>query len=264
MIETLSAILDAATSLPTVVFTVLLVPVVLYWALSFGGLFSLDWLDGADGAADGALDGALDGAADGALDGATDGVLHGSADGAFGHLDGLHEVDLGDLHDFDSIGHGGFGHIPKSLVGSLLVVFGWTISLLGSLFVPGFQELATGGLVFAGLLTAGVFLLALGATLVALRPLANALVATLGPTRRQLIGRTCTVKTNRVDEAFGQAEVDGGDAHGGQLVQVRSRSGQDFAFGQKGLIFDYDASAEVFLIAHLDGLVASIPEPEPT
>ncbi|MCG8456485.1 MAG: hypothetical protein MI919_09395 [Holophagales bacterium] len=260
--------LEAALSMPTVVFSVLMVPVAFYWLLSLLGLFHLDFLDHADGAVDHALEGAVDhafeGAVDHALEGTVDHALDHALDGAVDHaadhaLEGVggHALESGGLGDPDHL-LGSLGHVPKTLSLSLLVFFGWTLSLLGSLYVPGFQTLATRGLWVGAILALGVSILALVATALALKPLVTALHSTLGPTRRELVGRYCRVKTLRVDGGFGQAEVDDG-----QLVQVRTRGDAVLAAGTNALIYDYDPQREVFFISAADTeLETPAPGPE--
>ena len=96
----MAAFLHIALAFPTIVFSLLLVLVVLYWGMVLIGAVDLDLLDGAiHGASEGALDaaahGVLDGAADAALDGAADAAIHGVLDGAAdAALDGAAEAAL--------------------------------------------------------------------------------------------------------------------------------------------------------------------------
>ncbi|MEM8993827.1 MAG: hypothetical protein AAGF23_03435 [Acidobacteriota bacterium] len=235
---------DIIFSLPTAVFTWPLMLVALYWTVALAGLFDLEWLDGADAAIDGAVDGAIDGAVDGAADGLSrlgdllpEGSLESAPAGA--------EAMPGALHHF------GMGGVPRTYTGSLMILFGWVFSVLGSYHVPGFQDLATRGLWVALLLAAGSLVLATAATAVAIQPLRRAMEAGQGPKRRDLLGQVCTVTTQRVDLNFGQAEL----ADGSSLIQVRQRAserGDDgLTRGSQAVIFDYDAELEIFWVSPL-------------
>ncbi|MEO1369065.1 MAG: hypothetical protein AAFX50_17960, partial [Acidobacteriota bacterium] len=147
--------------------------------------------------------------------------------------------------------HFGMGGVPRTYTGSLMILFGWVFSVLGSYHVPGFQDLATRGLWVALLLAAGSLVLATAATAVAIQPLRRAMEAGQGPKRRDLLGQICTVTTQRVDQHFGQAEL----ADGSSLIQVRQRGGEPgssgLTRGSKAVIFDYDAELEIFWVSPL-------------
>ena len=252
---------DTAFTMPTTIWSVLLLLVGLYWLVSLFGIFDFEMLDGAldatealdglSGAADGLLDGAdglLDGAAgmhDGAA-GALDGA-HGALDGAHGVLDGADGLD----HHLEAhpgfFHHAGFGEMPRIISLSLIVVFGWTFSYFGTDWVgdAGRYTLSHLGVVLG--IGFGSLVLAIGATAIAIQPLRRVVKFHGGPTRRELIGRTCIVKTTRVDADFGQAET-----QDGQLLQVRAKNGDELGYGTQCVIFDYDTQKEVFYISRLD------------
>lgn len=247
---------------PAWIFTVLMIPVSLYWLLSMFGSVA-DHFGQAGHAADG---------------------LHGH--GELGHADlGHADVGHGDLHHAgDGHGHGGHGHgdghlahgeayasswgglsfgeVPKVLSLSMLVFFGWSASLLGLYFYPPLADIARSALWIGAGISAVAFALAFAATALAVRPINKLLTAGAGPTRSDLIGKLCTVRTQRVDAKFGQAEVD----HASSLVQVRELFGRDFRYGQRALIYDYDSEKEIFLIAPFDPdtLTVDIPGRAPT
>lgn len=89
-------LLAAALAFPTVIYTILLVVIVVYWSFVVLGALDIDMLDigDADGMLEGGADGAAEGIADGAFEGAgeaLDGALDGAADGAAEALDGAFE-----------------------------------------------------------------------------------------------------------------------------------------------------------------------------
>src|SRR4051812_46032257 len=90
----MAAFLAVILAFPSVIYTVLLGVVLVYWLFVFIGALHINALG--EGMGDGALEGHADGAIDGHLDGALEGSGH--ADGALeGHADGAadgHDVDV--------------------------------------------------------------------------------------------------------------------------------------------------------------------------
>lgn len=242
----MSAFLDQAFTMPTAVFSVLLILVGFYWAISlvagmdlFGGFF-----EGAEGAVDGMLDGTVEGAVDGVLDGALDGAVDGAADGA---LDA----------DFDA-GHGrgwarmlGLGEVPVTLVLSFIIFFGWVFSFGGTALLPkwvsGLAFLAAGGVGAVLVITTAAIGLSLVATMIALTPLRKMMRFTPATERRELVGRAARVTTQRVDEHFGQAEVLGLDG-APILIQARAALPNTIGRGDQVRIRRYDSQNEVFRV----------------
>ena len=261
MNEFLTRLIEAAFSLPTEPFTWLMMPITLYWVLSLSGIFSLEWLDGADGALDGAADGAAEGLAEGFGDAAADAAGDGLAD-ALSAGDALDAADAADAlhgHALEAHGHAfhekaGLGDVPRTFSWSLMVLFSWIFSLSGTLWIPGFKDLATKGLGIALLLAAASFALAVGATAMAMRPIQRAMSAGTGTRSHELIGQTCTIRTQRVDRNFGQAEVD----DGAMVIQVRSMDpAAPFQYGGKAVIYEYDAGAGLYWVTPLENELAA-------
>lgn len=151
----------------------------------------------------------------------------------------------------------GFRDVPLTFSLSLVVVFGWLVSFFGAGWLVDagkWTALGMGAVLIVGFVSivAGISI-----TAIALIPLRNLLKLREGPRRIDLLGQTCTVKTGRVDEQFGQAET-----AAGQIVQVRARDGHDYGYGEAAVIFDYDRDKEVFYITPLDdALVDSTSAP---
>lgn len=230
MTEFLTAIL----AFPTAIFTILLGVVILYWLFVLLGALDIDLLG--DAHADGGHDLPLDGHGHG--DAHFDG--HGHAD--HGHADHGH-----DAHD----GHGGLGGliqalglggVPLTVMLSILILLAWSfcvmaMQLLGSSPV---------WLVSAAALLSLVVAVPLTSLLV--RPLRRLFISLPAPRHRDLLGRVCTITTLRVDERYGQAEIEDGGA--GLIVQVRSNGPAGLARGDRAIIFDY--RDEVFLVAPVE------------
>lgn len=144
------------------------------------------------------------------------------------------------------------GGVPVAVAASLLVVLAWFLSVVGVLL------LARTGWPDAVVWPADVALLPVSVavswclTRVLVRPLATLLRGEPGPSVRDFVGLTCTIRTGRVDAEFGQAEVaarDGSTA----VVQVRQYEGQRLALGSTGLLYAYDDAGGFFWVAPFDG-----------
>lgn len=227
-----------AFTMPTAVFSVLLVLVILYWLLAIFGGFHLDSLEGVSEAADSLADGALEGVADGALDGVADGALEGAAEGA--DLEGVH-------HGwFETLG---MAETPKSLLLSFFVFFAWLFSFLGMKYVPQLVSTAVHGALLALFLSGAAVVLGAGAAIALMIPVARFFAAAPPTTSRDLVGKICTVRTLRVTPTFGQGVIE--DDQGSYLVSVRADEPNTLARGSRALVFDYDPEREVFLVSSL-------------
>lgn len=251
----MSEFLNTAFTMPTAIFSGLLVLVVLYWLMVLLGALDLEIFDSLFGGAEGAADGLLDGAADGALDSAMEGALDGAADGA---AEGAVETGMDQRGGCLSLL--AIGQIPVSITGSFLVFFAWLFSMGGVELAMRFGGTASLGIGLA--VAAGALGLGLVAAAVAIQPLRRLLRYEEATGRRDLVGRICTVTTRTVEADFGQAEVIDGGA--GILIQVRCPEANDLTRGSRALIFNYDPKREVFLIATVDKRLNAASGPEET
>lgn len=260
MVEFLATIL----SFPTIVFTLLLAVVLLYWLVVIAGAVDLDFLDGilgldaVESAFDGAmesLDGALeslDGAAEGAaeagaeaLDGAAEAVdgIDG-AEGAEGAEDGVKLGTLGSL--LHAMGVRG---IPITIVGTLIVFWAWILSYVGTKALgPLAASVLVGGFLGLMALTGAIVMAA-----VTSRPFKKIFVSHLAAPRSSLVGKMCTVLSSRVDAGFGRAEIDDGGA--GFVAEVRCPSANMLKRGSKALVFRYEPKEEIFFIGPVDDVL---------
>lgn len=140
------------------------------------------------------------------------------------------------------------GGVPVAVVVSLMVVVGWFTCVTGSVLLGraglrGFAYLAVDG---------GVFLLSLLSAWwlarAVVRPLAKLFPDEPGPSRQDFIGATCTIRTGRVDAAFGQAEVTARDGSTA-IVQVRQQGTDALAAGDTALLYAYDDTGAFFWVA---------------
>jgi hypothetical protein len=127
---------------------------------------------------------------------------------------------------------------------SLWVVLSWFAALVGATYAgDGWLRYAVlGGAVVVGAIV----------TNIVMKPVRKWLKSEILPTRNDFVGRTCVIRTSRVTERYGQAEVTAEDGSSA-VVQVR-QAGNTAALtsGSTALIFDYDADGEFFWVVEVN------------
>ncbi len=222
----MSELLTASLAFPTVVFTILLGIVMLYWTMVIVGALGLDALDFLD------LDSGVE-----ALDGATEGVDSSGLDhGGGGVLTFL-----------------GFGKVPATIVVSSLALWAWACCVLGVSALAGFG--LPGVVVILAVPAVAMFVSGLMTGLL-VRVLGRFIVQHKATRRKDLLGKVCTVTTGRVDANFGQAIVrEGGDEY---TVQVRCDPPNALVRHSQALLVAYDPEHDFYTIEAYDQpLVAS-------
>lgn len=144
--------------------------------------------------------------------------------------------------------------VPVTVAFSFVTALSWFLSLSASVLLAAAPW---SGAVRSGaetVLLIVVPILAWRVTRVVARPFTTLFPDEPGPSRQDFVGLTCTIRTGRVDSAFGQAEVaarDGSTA----VVQVRQpcQPGDDpLTLGSTGLLYAYDDAGEFFWVAPYD------------
>jgi hypothetical protein len=130
--------------------------------------------------------------------------------------------------------------LPISI--SLFVLITWFAALVGTVMTP------EGKLRYVVLL--GALLVSALLTKIFLIPVRNWTKPEKPASRNDFVGRTAIVKTARVTENYGQAEVTADDG-GTAVVQVRAAQSTELTAGQTALIFDYDAEGEFFWVVDI-------------
>lgn len=240
-----------ALSFPSVVFTVLLGVVLVYWAFVMVGVIHLG--EGAEGA----LDGHVDGATKGLLEGAVDHLGGGHAGGHGGA-----DLDLGDAHEASggalaalmSALH--LRSVPATVVFSLIVTFSWLVSVVAMQIVTRLGPALDGAALAFGVLVASL-LLSLPLTSLAARPLAQVFALKRAPAKSDFIGRTCVIRTGTVTEKLGEATLHDGGA--GLVLRVRVAGDKKLGRGEQALIVDYDAERETYLVEPMRDVLAERP-----
>jgi len=253
MTEFLTAIL----TFPTVIFTVMLIVIVLYWLMVIVGAIGVDILnigEAAGGKIEGMVDGAVEGKIEGALEAKIEGAIEGKIEGKIeGSLEGAVEGAGGFLAML------GFGKVPATVVISSLVLWSWALCLLAAKFgaqmgLPGWSlQLAAPlvGVFLGGVLT-GLLVRSIARFIVHHEPLRSG----------SLVGRLCTVTTGRVDANFGQAQY---TEHGDVItIEVRCDPPNALARHSRAVIVAYDPEHHIYTVEAYDQPLAPRHERTPT
>lgn len=231
----MTGLLEACLRVPTALFSVALGIVILYWLFVLVGALEVDLLGGhaAGGAAKGIGD-ALAG-----HDGVGDAMV-----GAKGMADVL-KPDMGHAHMGGGFWHAlGLATVPITISFSVVVVVGWSLSILGMHY--GGKLLGPDSIPLA----IAVFLL----TIVVGIPLAGLLVRPLRPIFRLRVGKSnldyvgaiCSITTGQVTRDFGQATVeDGGTV---LVIAVCCDRASPLKRGDRALIIDFDPVRHAYLV----------------
>ena len=207
----MNELIEASLRFPTVVFTIGLGIVLVYWLFVLLGALDIDLLGGAD-AGDAVTGGAKGGAE------ALKGGGGGDAEGLFSKL--------------------GLGVVPVTITVSLVMLVGW----VGSLLIMNQTSASWAAMVvLPGMLISGILV-----TSVLVRPLAPVFAIKEGKSNRDYVGHTCTISTGHVDDTFGQATVeDGGTV---LIIPVRCDRTGKLSRGDKALIIDFDDARQAYLV----------------
>ena len=193
--------LNIVSGFPTVIFTVLLGVIFLYWLLAILGAVDIDILD---------LDVDVDVDVDAANVGGLTGLL-------------------------STLGLSG---PPVTVILSVLIAVAWLITYFASAYllvlVPWDMLHEFIG---AGLLV-GSFLIAIPVTAQIIKPLKGLFVVHNAKSKSHFVGATCKVTTLEVTDKFGQAEIDDGEA--GIIVSVRAKVPNTLKKGDRAVVISYN------------------------
>lgn len=145
----------------------------------------------------------------------------------------------------------GLRGVPLSIVMGLIALFAWAacyaLVALFSVGEPGnWFNLLVGTLAIPVSLAAAVLLTA--AIVRPLRPLFQALNGTAPD--KVLLGATATIRTTRVDERFGEAQLqmDGADL----IVKVRAPAEKNLKKGDKVVLVEHEKEQNLFWVVSVD------------
>jgi len=207
-------VFTVAGQFPTVIYTVLLAVVVIYWLVGMLGLIDLDF--------SGDLDVDVDA----------------DADADIGALTGL-------LLTFGLTG------VPFTLVISIIILVCWLISFYLQFYL--LTWLPDGWLYYLMATVASflVFVISLPVTAVLIRPLKGMFNSVETASSNNLVGKDATIATGTVSETFGQARVfnDGAEI----LLDVRCDPQHKLSMGDKVLLIEYQQDSHTYIVAPFPG-----------
>jgi len=162
-------------------------------------------------------------------------------------LDGILGVD--DVND--SVLEGGlqaFGvtGIPLTIFAGVSTIFAWLFSIAGMKFLPDVTLVKVG----VGL-GAAVVGMAIGSR--AVRPFRRLFVTAGGPSRKQLVGKICTIRSLHVTDNLGTAEV------GDSVAEVRCFRENELTVGSKAIVYDYDSEQGTYHVGPIDPSIVNGP-----
>jgi len=172
-----------------------------------------------------------------------------------GSLD-IHWLDgvLGIDHAPDSVLEGalsflGVAGIPITIVGGVASIFAWVTSIAAARVLPDSMVMSVATLVgsaIAGLALAGL----------AVRPIRGVFNTPPAASRKEIVGKICTVRSLRVDDMVGTAEVaDGGS---GFIAEIRCFRENKLTLGSKAIVYDYDTKKGIYHVGPLDPSITDV------
>lgn len=162
-------------------------------------------------------------------------------DGVFG----VDEVNDSSLEGtLDSLGVTG---IPLTIFGGVATVISWLGSFAAMYFL-GTTNVLVSTLVGVGAGFAGLFFGAL-----ALRPMRRLFTTPAAPLRSALVGKICTIRSLRVDDASGTAEVE----ETVFVAEVRCFRENELTLGSKAIVYDYDSDQGIYHVGPIDPSIAN-------
>ena len=165
-------------------------------------------------------------------------------------LDGVLGID----HASDSVLEGalsflGVVGIPITIFGGVSSIFAWVTSIAAAKFLP--DSLAMSLAIFAG---AGLIGLMLGGLTV--RPLRGLFNTPPAASRKAIVGKVCTVRSLRVSDSAGTAEVEDGGA--GFIAEIRCFRDNELTRGSKAIVYEYDQEKGIYHVGPLDPSIAEV------
>lgn len=203
--------LEAALGYPTAVYTVLLGVVVVYWLMAVVGVVDFE-SSGIDIDVDMHTDGQID--------------------------------DLGVLASY-VVGFGLNG-VPFSIVVSLIVLVSWTLSCLAGMWLLAWVPTLLFKAVAGTVVLVASFLVSIPVTARVVRPMRGLFVSHTAIGNAALVGLSCKVLTQAVNEKLGRAEV----ARRGASINIRvwAPTPNTLGRGDSALIVEYDEAGGRYLI----------------
>ena len=201
------------TGYPTIVFSLGMIFVMVFWMLSLIGLVDVEMFDFG-------FDFDLD------VDTDTDAGLFGDLSGFFMYF--------------------GLNGIPVTIVISVLMLVAWLLSYFASAYLIAPLPFDWLRYVAGTLVIAGVLAVALPITGMSLKPTRHLFAGATAKTKSSFVGAKGLVTTLEVSETFGQAEVADGGA--GLIIDIRADEPNTLTKGDDIALLSYDESSGTYRV----------------
>lgn len=157
---------------------------------------------------------------------------------------GVDEIEGGAVsHSLEALGIAG---IPFGIFAGVASLFAWTTSFVAARFLP---DLVAMDLLILG----GAGIVGIAAAAAALRPLRRIFNTPEVMQKKEIVGKVCTIRSLRVNEQAGTAEVEDGAA--GIIAEVRCFRENELTLGSKAVVYDYDSERGVYHVGPIDSLI---------
>jgi len=204
------------SSFPTVLFTVLLILCVIYWAGAVLGLIDIEVID-------------VD------FEG-----LDLNPDSGFSASDAIASI----------LVRMGLSGVPAIVALSFVSLIGWLICYYAVHFLFGSIDSSWVRYLLGVPVFLGSGIAAMIATAVIIKPLRPLFANANHKGEKALLGKVAIVRTSKVDSSFGEATLADGGA--GLIIKVRSRENEQFAEGERVVLFEKIDEGSVYLVISED------------
>jgi len=203
--------LNTALTFPTVVFSVLLIIVILFWLVTIVGLADMDMFE-----------------ADVELETEANTANTANTSGIFNNL--------------------GLGEVPLTVSSSIIIMTAWLISIYSQAwFLTEFKSHSL-YYVFGALIIIACSIIALPLSALITKPLRRFFTSKQTANKHDFIGLECTIATSKVTQTFGQARVTLQGAE--QLVEIRVQDlTHQFNLGDTALLIEHLVDSRSYVIA---------------
>ncbi len=208
------------TTFPVVAYTFLLIIVLLYWLMALVGIVDIEMFD-----ADIEIE----------TDFETEVSINPDAEG----LSGLAGFML----------NWGLTGVPITVVLSLLIVTSWLICYLATSLILAHIPVDIVRYAIGAALLFVCFALSIPITALTIRPFKGFFIAHTAVKKSTLIGQECEVTTGKVNEEFGQATLEDGEA--GMILSIRAPASKEIKKGDKVILIEYIEKNDCYNVAKL-------------
>jgi hypothetical protein len=201
------------TTFPVVVFTFLLMIVLFYWLLAMAGMVDIDVLD-----------------IEIETDFETEVSINPDAEG----LSGIAGFML----------NWGLTGVPITVVISLLIVTSWLICYVATSHIFSYIPIGIIRYALGAALIFVCFAVSIPITALSIRPFKGLFIAHTAVKKDALVGQSCEVTTGKVNEEFGQALLEDGEA--GIILAIRAPTEKQIKKGDNVILIEYIRESDCY------------------